>query len=152
MIPFRSKSVTQSMLIDLLTSRRRSTQVKLYTGLIASIDLWPQEMFTFSEMLALVQSESSFGAYVCHRRPAGLHSDQRSCYERSLHEKYDKGGHLNQRRSLYNSLFPAHQSQTKYFRKTFRQIYLWPHQLQKNEWHSFFVTDEARSTSGETSF
>ena len=61
------------MLIDLLTSRCRSTQVKLYTGLIASIDLWPQEMFTFSEMLALVQSEkSSFGAFVCHRRPAGL--------------------------------------------------------------------------------
>ena len=29
-------------------------------------------MFTFSEMLALVQSESSFGAFVCHRRPAGL--------------------------------------------------------------------------------
>ena len=83
MIPFRSKSVMLSMLIDLLTSRCRSTQVKLYTGLIASIDLWPQEMFTFSEMLALalVQSdhESSFGAHVCHRRPAGLHGDQRSC-------------------------------------------------------------------------
>ena len=79
MIPFRSKSVTLSMLINLLTRRCRSTQVKLYAGLIASIDLWPQEMFTFSEMLALVQSESSFGAYVCHRRPAGLHSDQRSC-------------------------------------------------------------------------
>ena len=47
-------------------------QVKLYTGLIASIDLSPQEMFTFSEMLALVQSESSFGAFVFHRRPAGL--------------------------------------------------------------------------------
>ena len=30
-----------------------------------------------------------------------------------------------------NSLFPAHQSQTKYFRKTFRQMFLWPHQLQK---------------------
>ena len=29
-------------------------------------------MFTFSEMLALVQSESSFGAFVFHRRPAGL--------------------------------------------------------------------------------
>ena len=72
MIPFGSKSVTLSMLIDLLTSRCRSTQVKLYTGLIASIDLWPQEMFTFSEMLALVQSESSFGAFVFHRRPAGL--------------------------------------------------------------------------------
>ena len=60
------------MLIDLLTSRCRSTQVKLYTLLIASIDLSPQEMFTFSEMLALVQSESSFSAFVFHRRPAGL--------------------------------------------------------------------------------
>ena len=38
---------------------------------IASTDLWLQEMFTFSEMLALVESESSFGAYVCHRRPGG---------------------------------------------------------------------------------
>ena len=60
----------------LLTSRCtcRSTQVKIYTGLIASTYLWPQEMFTFLEMLALVESESSFGAYVCHihRRPAGL--------------------------------------------------------------------------------
>ena len=28
-------------------------------------------MFTFSEMLALVESQSSFGAYVCHRRPGG---------------------------------------------------------------------------------
>ena len=62
MIPFRTKSVTLSMLIDLLTSTLhlltstcRSTQVK-----IASTDLWPQEMFTFSEMLALVESESSF--------------------------------------------------------------------------------------------
>ena len=39
---------------------------------IASTDLWPQEMFTFLEILAMV-SESSLGAYVCHRRPAGLH-------------------------------------------------------------------------------
>ena len=69
MIPFGSKSVTPlSMLIDLLTSTMsfRSTQVK-----IASTDLWPQEMFTFSEMLTLVESESSFGAHVCHRRPGG---------------------------------------------------------------------------------
>ena len=68
MIPFGTKSVTLSMLIDPLTSTMscRSTQVK-----IASIDLWPQEMFTFSEMLALVESESSFGAYICHRRPGG---------------------------------------------------------------------------------
>ena len=63
---FWDKSVTLSMLIDLLTSTCRSTQVK-----IASTDLWPQGMFTFSEMLALVESESSFGAYVCHRRPGG---------------------------------------------------------------------------------
>ena len=65
---FRTKSVTLSMLIDLLTGTMSctSTQVK-----IASTDLWPQGMFTFSEMLALVESESSFGAYVCHRRPGG---------------------------------------------------------------------------------
>ena len=63
---FWDKSVTLSMFIDLLTSTCRSTQVK-----IVSTDLWPQQMFTFSEMLALVESESSFGAYVCHRRPGG---------------------------------------------------------------------------------
>ena len=41
-----------------------------------------------------------------------------------------------------NSLFPAHQSQTKYFRKTFRQMYLWPHQLQKTKryiWRNVFL-------------
>ena len=59
--------VTPSKLIDLTSTMScRSTQVK-----IASTDLWPQEMFTFLEMLALVESESSFGAYVCHRRPGG---------------------------------------------------------------------------------
>ena len=62
----------------LITSRCtcRSTQVKIYAGFIASTYLWPQEMFTFLEVLALVESESSFGAYVCHmhRRPAGLHA------------------------------------------------------------------------------
>ena len=53
LISFGSKSVTLSMLIDLLTGRSacRSTQVKIYTGLIASTDLWPQEIFTFSECL-----------------------------------------------------------------------------------------------------
>ena len=58
--------MTLSMLIDLLTSTCRSTEVK-----IASTDLSPQGMFTSLEMLALVESESSFGAYVCHRRPGG---------------------------------------------------------------------------------
>ena len=52
---------------SILTSRCRSTQVKLYTGLIASIDLWPQEMFTFSEMLALVQSERVWKQFQCLR-------------------------------------------------------------------------------------
>ena len=52
MIPFGTKSVTLSMLIDLLTSTMscRSTQVKITST-------------------ALVESESSFGAYVCHMRP-----------------------------------------------------------------------------------
>ena len=45
---------------------------------------WPltSEMFTFLDMLtqlAIVVSESSFGAYVCIRRPAGLHRDELSC-------------------------------------------------------------------------
>ena len=53
----------------------RSTQVKIYTGLIASTDVRPQEMFTFFEMLALVESESSSGAYVRRKRPVGLHRD-----------------------------------------------------------------------------
>ena len=30
--------------------------------------------------LAMVVSESSFGVYVCLRRPAGLHRNQRSCH------------------------------------------------------------------------
>ena len=47
MIPFGSKGVTLSMKIDLLACTCRSTQVKIYTGLIGSTDLWPQEMITF---------------------------------------------------------------------------------------------------------
>ena len=56
--------LTLSMLIDLLTSTMscRSTQVK-----IASTDLWPQEMFTFSEMLALVESERVGKQFRCLR-------------------------------------------------------------------------------------
>ena len=48
-------------------------------SMVASTDLSPKEMFTFLEMLAMVVSESSFGACVCHRRPVGLHHHQRSC-------------------------------------------------------------------------
>ena len=51
----------------------------IYASLIVSTDLWPQETFTFLETLAMVVSESSFGAYVCLTRPAGLHRDVRSC-------------------------------------------------------------------------
>ena len=32
----------------------------------------------------------------------------------------------------HNSVFPAHQSQTKDFRQIFCQIYLWPHQLKNS--------------------
>ena len=44
MIPSGSKSVTLSMFIDLLTSTGED-------GLIASTDLWPEEMFTFRKCL-----------------------------------------------------------------------------------------------------
>ena len=47
--------------------------VNIYKSLIESTDLWPQQMFTFLEMLAMIVSERSFGAFVCRRRPAGLH-------------------------------------------------------------------------------
>ena len=47
MVPFGSKSVTLSMKLDLLTSTCKSTQVKIYTGLIASTDLCPPGVFTF---------------------------------------------------------------------------------------------------------
>ena len=35
-------------------------------------------------MLTLVLSQSIFGAYVCHTRPAGLHRDQRSCCSHAI--------------------------------------------------------------------
>ena len=89
MIPFGTKSVTLSMLIDLLTCRSRiptcrSTQVK-----IASTNLWPQEMFTFSEML-LRWSKSSFGAYHCHRRPGETVTPLPIHQTRSHSEKMNK--------------------------------------------------------------
>ena len=37
-------------------------------------------MFAFLGMRAMVLSESSAGAYVCHRRPVGLHRDQWRLY------------------------------------------------------------------------
>ena len=79
MVPLGTKSVTFSMLIDLLTCRStcRSTQVKIYL-----VNVWSHQLTTdlkrcllFLGMLALVESESCFGAYVCNRRPAGLHSN-----------------------------------------------------------------------------
>ena len=40
--------------------------------------------------------------------------------------------HTYMKKIYYNSLFPAHQSQTKYFSQTFRQICLWPHHVRCN--------------------
>ena len=51
----------------------RPMQVKIYTGLIESIDLWPRQMFAWKG-LQMVVSDSSFGACVCHGRPVGLHA------------------------------------------------------------------------------
>ena len=51
------------------------------------LTIWPQEMFTFWICFAMVVSESSFGAYVCLRRPAGLHRDERFCGSHDGHYK-----------------------------------------------------------------
>ena len=67
MIHFRTKSVTLSMLIDLLiivhVDRRRWRAHQL------TYDL--KRCLLFRKCLRFFESESSFGAYVCHRRPGG---------------------------------------------------------------------------------
>ena len=78
MIPFGSKSVTLSMLIDLLTSRCRSTQVKLYTGLIPSIDsdlkrcLLFRKCLHWSSLKAVSVPSSFIGGLRGSKRPAIL--------------------------------------------------------------------------------
>ena len=67
MIHFRTKSVTLSILIDLLiivhVDRRRWRAHQL------TYDL--KRCLLFRKCLRFFESESSFGAYVCHRRPGG---------------------------------------------------------------------------------
>ena len=67
MIHFRTKSVTLSMLIDLLiivhVDRRRWRAHQL------TYDL--KRCLLFRKCLRFFESENSFGAYVCHRRPGG---------------------------------------------------------------------------------
>ena len=67
MTHFRTKSVTLSMLIDLLiivhVDRRRWRAHQLTYDLKGCL--------LFRKCLRFFQSESSFGAYVCHRRPGG---------------------------------------------------------------------------------
>ena len=67
MIHFRTKSVTLSMLIDLLiivhVDRRRWRAHQL------TYDL--KRCLLFRKCLRFFESESSFGAYICHRRPGG---------------------------------------------------------------------------------
>ena len=71
MVPFGSKSVTLSMYIDAGDDLHGFDRIN-----------WTltSEMFTFLEMLAVVTSENSFGAFVCARRPAGLHRNSSSCW------------------------------------------------------------------------
>ena len=79
MVPF-GREIREAKHVD-------QRQAKTYTGLITSTDLWPSRDVYFLEMLALVMiimSESSFGAYICHRRPAGLHRHQRLLSAASL--------------------------------------------------------------------
>ena len=47
-------------------------------------------MFTILDMLAMVVSEGSFGAYVCLRSPVVLHRDERSCSTDSKGQLYSK--------------------------------------------------------------
>ena len=67
MIHFRTKSVTLSMLIDVLiivhVDRRRWRAHQL------TYDL--KRCLLFRKCLRFFESESSFGTYVCHRRPGG---------------------------------------------------------------------------------
>ena len=70
MIPFGTKSVTLSMLIDLLNTltivhvdRRRWRSHQLTSDLMRCL--------LFRKCLRWSSRESSFGAYVCHRRPGG---------------------------------------------------------------------------------
>ena len=67
MIHFRTKSVTLSMLIDILiivhVDRRRWRSHQL------TYDL--KRCLLFRKCLRFFESESSFSAYVCHRRPGG---------------------------------------------------------------------------------
>ena len=67
MIPVGTKSVTLSMLIDLLTKynvdRRRWRAHQLTSDL--------KRCLLFRKCLRFFESESSFGAHVCHRRPGG---------------------------------------------------------------------------------
>ena len=53
-----------------------------------------------------------------------------------------------QKKRYHSSSFPAHQSQTKYFRKTFRQMYLWPHQLQKKKKKKRMTKSQCNLTLG----
>ena len=72
MVPFESKSVTLSMYyqIDVFERIARVWSYQLTSDL--------RDVYLL-DILAMVLSPSSFGAYVCLRRPAGLLRDERSC-------------------------------------------------------------------------
>ena len=81
MIHFRTKSVTLSMLIDLLiivhVDRRRWRAHQL------TYDL--KRCLLFRKCLRFFESESSFGAYVCHRRPGGSLATSDLVFEQEKH-------------------------------------------------------------------
>ena len=69
MIHFRTKSVTLSMLIDLLVLIIVHVDRCRWRAHQLTYDL--KRCLLFRKCLRFFESESSFGAYVCHRRPGG---------------------------------------------------------------------------------
>ena len=77
-------------------------------------------MFTFLAMLtwlAMVVSESNFGAYVCLRRRAGLHRDERSCQVYVCHHGHFKA--LSRCRLVGRSVRPGENFFTDFTFATF---------------------------------
>ena len=68
----RNRLACRSIYSQVHVDRRRWRSILVWSHQLTS-DL--KRCLLFLEMLALVESESSFSAYVCHRRPARLHSD-----------------------------------------------------------------------------
>ena len=107
---FNATWVTAISVVHLLTS--------MLPGLQLSLFLWVTEVSCHMG-LPLLKNDDTGG----HRR--------RKCGRVCVVECCFVVGLAGECYFALKSLFPAHQSQTKYFGQRFHQICLWPHQLQK---------------------